>query len=88
MYKPLIISMVLMMLASPSIAEDADFIHARDCTSCHGTELYTRQNRTVEFLADLELRVERCNIATKAGWTDDQVDEVSEYLNENYYHFK
>ena len=86
--KTLLLLAALMLINIPAFAAEPEDLVNRDCTRCHGSELYTRENRTVEFLADLELQVERCNINTKAGWSDDEADEVAEYLNEKYYHFK
>lgn len=85
--KRLILLAVLMATQTTLQAENAETLHSQACMGCHGTDLYTREDRKVEFLADLEMRVERCNIGTQAGWTGEQIDEVTDYLNNNFYHF-
>lgn len=57
------------------------------CTSCHGTESYTKQDRSVQSLADLYNRIQMCTQAQKLNWQDKEVEDVTAYLNEAFYHF-
>lgn len=58
-----------------------------NCTSCHGSELYTRQDRLVTSRKGLTAQVQRCQLALNLNWFDDEVENTAEYLNQNYYKF-
>jgi len=69
--------------------------HDKSCTSCHvakygkdGSKVYTRENRVVKNHSMLVQRVKACDINTNAGFHDDEVTNVIEYLNSSYYKFK
>ena len=66
---------------------DAEALVKGQCTSCHGTEVYTRDDRRVQSLKMLEAQINRCTMATRAGWNDEQKAAVVKYLNDHYYHF-
>lgn len=58
-----------------------------NCTSCHGSELYTRKDRLVTNRKGLSAQVQRCQLALNLNWFDDEVENTAEYLNQDYYHF-
>lgn len=62
-------------------------LHDFNCLSCHGTEVYTRNNRRIQSMDSLITQVNRCNVSLGTGWFDDEVESVARYLNENYYRF-
>ena len=57
------------------------------CTQCHGTEAYTRENRRVTDLNKLQNQVQRCALALGKVWSNEDVDDVTAYLNAEYYKF-
>ena len=59
-----------------------------NCTSCHGSELYTRSDRRVTSRKGLSTQVQRCQLALNLNWFDDDVENTAEYLNNEFYHFK
>ena len=59
----------------------------QNCTSCHGSELYTRKDRLVTSRPGLTKQVKRCELALGLTWFDDDIDNVAEYLNGKYYRF-
>ncbi len=73
--------------AAFAASTDAKELVQSQCTSCHGTEVYTREDRRVQSLKMLEAQINRCTMATRAGWDDEQKAAVVKYLNDNYYHF-
>ena len=80
----------LAAFGSPAQAGDAaqgKKLHQENCVSCHGTEVYTRDNRMVGSMSSLITQVNRCNVNLGTGWFDDEVESVAKYLNENYYKF-
>ena len=68
-------------------AAEGKALHQENCVSCHGTEVYTRDNRMVGSMNSLITQVNRCNVNLGTGWFDDEVESVATYLNANYYRF-
>lgn len=66
---------------------DAKALHDAQCMSCHGTEVYTRQDRRVQSLEALRNQIQRCTMATRAGWSDAEKAAVVDYLNREFYRF-
>ncbi len=82
---------LLLTLGSGAHAADTaaghDLVH-ENCHSCHGHEVYTREDRKVKTLAGLHKQVQRCELALGLRWFDQQIDDASASLNEKYYTFK
>ena len=57
------------------------------CNQCHGTEVYTRKDRKVTDLTKLEAQVRRCDSNLNTNWFDDEIIDVTAYLNKQYYKF-
>lgn len=89
-----------MPLTAPSAAPNADAADTADvppatknlyeanCTTCHGSEVYTREDRMIDSLSGLESQVRRCESSLELRWFDDQIMDVTQLLNDRYYHFK
>ncbi len=60
----------------------------KNCYQCHGTEVYTRKDRKVTSRPGLTKQVQRCEQALGLTWFDDQIENVAEYLNRDFYKFK
>lgn len=67
----------------------------KSCIRCHaamyggnGSGIYTRRDRMVHNLRQLEARVALCNANTNTGWLPDEERDVVAFLNQHYYHFK
>lgn len=84
----LVCGLSVMGAAANLQAADAKSLVESQCTSCHGTEVYTREDRRVQSMEMLQAQINRCTLATRAGWDDQQKAAVVKYLNDNYYHFK
>lgn len=66
-----------------------------NCVACHidlmggdGSVMHTRPNRRVNDLPGLTRQVNFCKDSLDLQWFDDQVDNVVDYLNTQYYRFK
>lgn len=86
------IGTVFLVTSFGGLAQAADLakggeLHESNCLSCHGTEVYTREDRMIGSMDSLVTQVNRCNVNLGTGWFDDEVEAVAEYLNENYYRF-
>jgi mono/diheme cytochrome c family protein len=67
--------------------EQGKKLYTERCGGCHDTKVHTRPNRIIHTYEDLVNRVRFCDNAAKAGLTDDQILDVSEYLNDTFYKF-
>ena len=67
--------------------DEAKQMVAENCLSCHGSEVYTRDDRMVHSFDSLITMVNRCNVNLNTGWFDDEVETVARYLSEHYYGF-
>ncbi|MCB1759464.1 MAG: cytochrome c [Gammaproteobacteria bacterium] len=81
----------LLVLASNQVsafdvAEGESLVNG-NCTSCHGSELYTRKNRLVSSRPGLSKQVKRCELALGLTWFDEDVENAAEYLNQRFYRF-
>jgi cytochrome c553 len=59
-----------------------------NCMSCHDDGMYTREDRKVNTLDGLNKQVRRCELTLGLQWFDDDVSDVSAYLNDGFYKFK
>jgi mono/diheme cytochrome c family protein len=69
-------------------------LHSAHCTACHGnmtggdgSALYTRDQRRVNAMQQLEAQVRRCSSSLDLMWFDEDIADVTHYLNERYYRF-
>lgn len=69
-------------------------LHEANCKACHismtggdGSLLYTRDNRRVNSLAKLEAQVRRCESNLELKWFEEDINDVVQFLNKNYYKF-
>ncbi len=82
-------------MTSPVIsAADGKSLHNNNCIECHsrmtggdGHVLYTRDDRIANTLGALHERVEYCSHGINSGWTESEINAVTQFLNEQYYHF-
>jgi len=72
---------------APDIAHGKKLVDKK-CMSCHDNRQYTRPNRIIHTFEDLRGRVEFCDTASNANFSFDDLDDVVEYLNVNFYKFK
>lgn len=81
----------ILLLACPTLApadEAGTALVEQHCVSCHGSEVYTRPDRRIHSLADLEGQVRRCTANLQIQWFDDEILAVTDHLNRSYYRFE
>lgn len=84
----IIVAASLFMPAHAADIDNGDELHFEHCTGCHDSSVYTRENRNVQSKARLGTQVRFCRDNLGLTWFDDEVDNVIEFLNQRYYHFK
>ena len=86
------IGIVLLTVGSiPALAVE-DFDRARalyenHCRSCHESWAHTRDGRMVDSRDELRVRVASWSRHTGLGWTDEDIDAVTRYLDRRFYQF-
>ena len=66
---------------------NGEILHKDHCTRCHQADIYQREDRIVKTLQHLRTQVRFCEVSNDLTWFDEEVDDVTEYLNLNYYLF-
>ena len=56
--------------------------------TCHDDGIYTRDERRVSTLDALRKQVKRCEFSLELQWFDEDINDVTVYLNESFYNFK
>ncbi|MEA3410310.1 MAG: cytochrome c [Pseudomonadota bacterium] len=69
-------------------------LHDAHCTACHvgmtggdGSILYTRKDRRMTNIQELQKQVRRCETAQGLKLFDNDIDDLVTYLNSAYYKF-
>ncbi|MBL3527790.1 MAG: cytochrome c [gamma proteobacterium endosymbiont of Lamellibrachia anaximandri] len=76
------------VISAGTQAADADAgkeLVDNNCVRCHNSEIYTRPNRMVTTLPGLHKQVRRCEQMLGLTWFDEDVDNASAHLNEQFY---
>ena len=73
---------------------EGEALHEAHCVACHSSltggdpdSLYTRSDRNVNSLDGLRKQVQRCELNLGLRWFDDEIANVTAYLNQRFYHF-
>jgi CxxC motif-containing protein (DUF1111 family) len=93
MRRALLISILLSMAlraqsALPGDSAEGKKLHDANCTTCHSTSVYTRQDRKLKSLAALSKQVASCTHMAQVALTEDEQKSVVEYLNQQFYKFR
>ncbi|MES9812509.1 MAG: cytochrome c [Candidatus Thiodiazotropha sp.] len=90
MIKTVIPAMMLTLASTTSLAADPAMgkqLNEEHCVKCHGSEVYTRDNRRVTSLPGLHKQVRFCQQNLGLSWFDDQIESTAAYLNLEFYKF-
>ena len=60
-------------------------LYENHCIECHESWAHTREGRHVASLDALRKRVVAWSIHTGLGWRNEEVDDVTDYLNRRFY---
>ncbi|MGV6827172.1 MAG: cytochrome c [bacterium] len=85
----LIVLSFSLTITSVALAEDFEpksFLQAK-CSGCHDSSVYTRKNRRVQSMEQLEAQVRRCDANLGVKLFDDDVNVLVQYLNDQFYKF-
>jgi len=74
--------------ADSNVAKGQKIYLASECMRCHQTnEMFTRADRKVKTLPELNIQVRRCDAQLSTNLFDDEIEDVVAYLNQKHYKF-
>lgn len=73
--------------AAPAQAR-GELLYATHCITCHTTQMHWRDQRSANNWPALMVQVRRWQDAASLAWSDDDILDVSRYLNESFYRFE
>ena len=78
----------VLFLSNQTYAFNVESYLAQQCSSCHGTEYYTRSDRKMKSLGALKTHLrDRCNHVVTEKMDSQMLDAVVNHLNKKYYKF-
>jgi CxxC motif-containing protein (DUF1111 family) len=93
MKKSLLVTLTLLLGVATATTQAADIkngkkLQQKNCMSCHDDGMYTREDRFIKKLSSLRGQVQRCESTLGLTWFDEEIDDVTAYLNKQFYNFK
>lgn len=74
--------------ASPEYSQTrGELLYSTHCITCHTSEIHWREKKLATDLQSLETQVRRWQNNSSLGWSEDEITDVTHYLNEVYYYF-
>ena len=75
-------------LADPSDSPSrGELLYSTHCIACHTAQVHWRDQKQATDWDTLEKQVRRWQAADMLQWSEDDINEVTRYLNDSYYHF-
>ena len=64
-----------------------ELLYSTHCSTCHSVEIHWRANSLSSDWSSLKAQVRRWQLNIGLGWSEDEVTDVTRYLNNAYYNF-
>jgi mono/diheme cytochrome c family protein len=79
---------VLAQAVPGSAVSRGELLYATHCTGCHTAQVHWRDKKLATDWASLRSQVNRWQTNTGLAWSNEEVADVTRYLNTRYYHFR
>jgi len=73
--------------ALPGDLAQGQRLHETNCSGCHDTGVYTRENRRIRSLDALRQQIDACGHMAKKDFSPGETRDLLKYLNERFYRF-
>ena len=87
----LILSLFSIALAAqaalPGNSAEGKKLHDTNCVKCHDASVYTRKDRHIKSLDELNGQLSSCAHGAQVILTDDEQRNIVKYLSEQFYKF-
>ena len=67
--------------------ENGKVLHNENCLRCHDESKYMSGDRKVKDYQQLRARVSQCELMAELAWFDEEIDDVTAYLDSAFYKF-
>ncbi len=64
-----------------------ELLYSTHCVACHTAQMHWRDKKLATDWATLEAQVRRWQTEAKLAWTEDDIADVTRYLNQVFYRF-
>ena len=71
----------------PADAERGRILYETRCSACHASSVHQRNARKAKSFDSLRAQVLRWSVETGGSWSAGEIDDLTLYLNQRYYHF-
>ncbi|MEO6022003.1 MAG: hypothetical protein ABIP64_02590 [Burkholderiales bacterium] len=89
-YFCILVAIILPLIAFSSNAADPGrgrALYETQCMECHDVSVHGRKNRDAKNYEDIRKWVARWNRNLGGYWGKEEIEDVTDYLNERYYSF-
>jgi mono/diheme cytochrome c family protein len=69
----------------PEPGSRGQMLYGNHCIACHTTQMHWRDRKLVTDWPSLKLQVRRWQAAAQLNWSEDDIDDVSRFLNDTFY---
>lgn len=76
-----------MSAQAPTSPARGELLYGTHCVSCHDAEVHWRDRRLAKDWESLRAQVRRWQANAGLRWSDEEIRDVTRYLNGRYYHF-
>lgn len=73
--------------AMPADQVRGKLLYTTHCISCHEVEIHWREKKLARDWNGLKIQVNYWQKTAGLGWSEEDIEQVSAYLNAAYYHF-
>ena len=77
----------LFATAASSDGGRGKLLYENQCSACHESTMHVRGNHKAKSLAEIRAEVLRWSANQKLNWGPAEIDDVTDYLDENFYHY-
>jgi len=90
--RPYLFSVAISLLLSYSIpasagAERGRLLYENHCTNCHASTVHVRDQRKSKTPTEMRAWIMRWSGELKLNWSEDELADVYQHLNNHYYKF-
>jgi len=72
----------------PGDSADGKRLYDANCMGCHDTSVFSRKDRVVQSLDALKEQLASCTHMAKKEFSASETQDLLEYLNDQFYHFR
>jgi mono/diheme cytochrome c family protein len=80
-------SLLLSPAAPAADAQRGRALYESRCDVCHNTGVHQRDSRKAQSYAAIREEVVRWNRTLNGAWTNEEIEDVTLFLNDRYYNF-